>query len=492
MSEKKLWEKLLGDDLKAKGIALIEFIEMCKSDKSKRFAEVAERYYEGRHDIKDSHIFYEDYHGEVREDELSSNIKIAHPFFMEITDQKVQYLLSKGVQIVSENAKLQERLDEFIDEDFQLFMDKIVTGATIKGAEYAYARTGYDDRIEFDISELGQTETLLNDQLEEVAVIRFYRQDAFVEGKKTTIKYAEIYTAEEVTYFVMREDDEYYKLNENVENNPRPYVLAVDDDGQIISRSYGRIPFYRLVNNSQEKSDLYPIKDLIDDYDLMSSFLSSNLQDYDRPIVVVKGYQGDNLMELKQRLKAGVIRAGSPTTGGDVDIRTYNVPYEGRKEKMKMDKEAIYKFGMAFDSSQLGDGNITNIVIKSRYSLLDLKCNKMEPRVRSLIKWCLEFVLADIQRLYGETYSLNDIEVVLERNMIFNENDKADKDLKEAQTLQIVVGSLIAIAPYIDEMTVIDKICEYFELDPDEVKAKIDDEPQALESDEGDPDGGQA
>ena len=228
---------------------------------------------------------------------------------MEITDQKVQYLLSKGVQIVSENAKLQERLDEFIDEDFQLFMDKIVTGATIKGAEYAYARTGYDDRIEFDISELGQTETLLNDQLEEVAVIRFYRQDALVEGKKTTIKYAEIYTAEEVTYFVMREDDEYYKLNENVENNPRPYVLAVDDDGQIISRSYGRIPFYRLVNNSQEKSDLYPIKDLIDDYDLMSSFLSSNLQDYDRPIVVVKGYQGDNLMELKQILKAGVIRA---------------------------------------------------------------------------------------------------------------------------------------------------------------------------------------
>ena len=58
--------------------------------------------------------------------------------------------------------------------------------------------------------------------------------------------------------------------------------------------------------------------------------------------------------------------------------------------------------------------------------------------------------------------------------------------------MQIVVGSLIAIAPYIDEMTVIDKICEYFELDPDEVKAKIDDEPQALESDEGDPDGGQA
>lgn len=486
MEKKKLWQRLLSGSPVEQGKALIDFIDGCRINGAKKYAQVAEAYYEGNHDIKRSTVYWEDKHGNIIEDDFSSNIKISHPFFLEITDQKVQYLLSKGVKFETDNPKLQERLAEFFDEDFQLFMDRIVTGATVKGAEYAYARTGYDDRIEFDVSDFCNTETLLNDQLEEVAVIRYYQQKALIDAKKTTVNYAEIYTPEKVTYFIKLEEDDYYRLNPNVEMNPRPHVLAVEDDKTIISRSYGRIPFYRLSNNIREKSDLYPIKDLIDDYDLMSSFLSSNLQDFDRPIIVVTGYKGDSTEDLKRKIKAtGVVRTGAPHTAGDVNIRTYNVPFEGRKAKMAMDKEAIYKFGMAFDSAQLGDGNVTNVVIKSRYSLLDLKCNKIEPRVRSLIKWCLEFVLADIQRLYGETYSLSDIEVVIERNMIFNENDKADKGLKEAQTILTLINSLVAIAPYIDEESIIDKVCEYFELDPDDVKKRIAEEAEPLDSDEG-------
>jgi hypothetical protein len=69
---------------------------------------------------------------------------------------------------------------------------------------------------------------------------------------------------------------------------------------------------------------------------------------------------------------------------GGIDVITTNIPVEARKAKLDIDKEAIYKFGMGFDSSQTGDGNITNVVIKSRYSLLDLKCNKVEVRLRAI------------------------------------------------------------------------------------------------------------
>lgn len=46
-----------------------------------------------------------------------------------------------------------------------------------------------------------------------------------------------------------------------------------------------------------------PIKGLIDDYDIMQCGLSNNLKDFDTPLYVVKGFQGDNLDELQQNLK---------------------------------------------------------------------------------------------------------------------------------------------------------------------------------------------
>ncbi|HEM6033190.1 TPA: phage portal protein, partial [Streptococcus suis] len=83
---------------------------------------------------------------------------------------------------------------------------------------------------------------------------------------------------------------------------------------------------------------------------------------------------------------------------GGLDVKTVDIPIEARKEKLRIDKEAIYKFGMGFDSSQTGDGNITNVVIKSRYSLLDLKCNKIEVRLRRIIKQMLELIVENINQ----------------------------------------------------------------------------------------------
>ncbi|WP_366151322.1 phage portal protein, partial [Clostridioides difficile] len=50
-------------------------------------------------------------------------------------------------------------------------------------------------------------------------------------------------------------------------------------------------------------NDLQPIKDLIDDYDMMACALSNNLIDFDHPIYAVRGYEGDNLSSLVTNLK---------------------------------------------------------------------------------------------------------------------------------------------------------------------------------------------
>ena len=151
---------------------------------------------------------------------------------------------------------------------------------------------------------------------------------------------------------------------------------------------------------------------------------------------------------------------------------------------------------MAFDSSQIGDGNITNIVIKSRYALLDLKCNKAEPRLRAMIEWMIELILADIQRRYGETYKASEIEVNITRETMVNETDNATIALNEATTKATIIQAIISAAPYIGDESTLKLICEEFELDFDEVQKQIEEqdykEPldDGIDPNEDDPDDG--
>lgn len=477
----KTWEKLISDDLLVQAEGLQEYYKKRKKDTDKKYAAIGQRYYNGQHDILDTEIFYIDQDGKPQKDNISSNIKIPHPFFMEQVDQKVQHLLSSGVQVETEKDDLKERLDEYINEDFDLFINEVVEGASIKGVEFAYCRTNHEDKICFETSDYLQTDSIVDNYRNEVAVVRTYiKQVDNEEGEVTESVFGEIYTQEEVAFFSQNKDGE-FEPDPSKTPNPRPHVVAIaEDDNQLLQRNYGRIPFYRLSNNRSEQSDLVPIKAIIDDYDRNASYLSNDLKDFGSPIFIVYGARGENSEKIKNNLiNRGLLKVDGSPSGNNtqgVEILSHDIPIEARRTKLDIDKEAIYKFGLAFDSSQNDGSNLTNVAIQSRYSLLNLKCNKIEPRVRALIKWCLELILDDIRRRYGETYDINDIEVVLERNTITNENDLAQAELTRNQSKQTIINSLVTVAPYLDSETMIKEICRTLEIDEDEVLGLLDEE----------------
>ena len=50
--------------------------------------------------------------GKLQEDKLQSNIKVSHPFFIELVDQQVQYMLSgEGDFVWSDDEQLQKHLN---------------------------------------------------------------------------------------------------------------------------------------------------------------------------------------------------------------------------------------------------------------------------------------------------------------------------------------------------------------------------------------------
>ena len=432
------------------------------------------QYYKGQHEILNYRLFYYDSNGMLKEDKYRSNIQIPHQFHTELVDQKVQYLLSNPIEVITEDQALQDYLKEYINEDFQEVLQNAIEGASNKGLEYVYAYVDSSNKISFQVADslnvIPVYDELNNYSLK--CIVRYYDTKIQDKDKQVTITKAEVWTDKDVTYYVKDGDSKDFKLDDSVKPNPRPHIVLEDEKAFYNGGSLGYIPFFKLQNNKYEKTDLEPIKALIDDYDLMACSLSNNLQDFQEAIYVVRGYPGDNLDELTTNLKTKKT-IGVDETGG-LDVKTIDIPHEARKVKLDLDKESIYKFGMGFDSSQIGDGNITNVVIKSRYALLDLKCNKAEIRLRKLIRQLLKVIVEDINKRFNKAYNFMDIDINIVRETMVNENDIANNEKLEAEKQGQLIDNILVAATRLDDDTVLKCLCNILELDYEEVKEKLE------------------
>lgn len=440
----------------------------------------AQKYYEGQHDIIDYRLYYYDGDGMLKEDKTKSNIKISHPFFMELVDQLVQYMLSgKDAFVYSSDDSLQKILDrQFNNNDaFKAELHELLTGVSVKGSEYMYMYRDSKDRLRFEVADsLGIAEVRAKDTSDHCDyIVRWYIERIDKDSEK--IRKIEVWDNEKTTFFV-EEGDKGIILDENVSMNPRPHTVYRKGDS-LYSESFGLIPFFRLDNNVKKRSDLYPIKALIDDYDLMSCSLSNNLQDLTEGIYVVKGYNGDNLTELITNMKTK--KAIGVGEEGDVDIKTVAIPYEARKVKMELDEKNIYRFGMGFNSSQIGDGNITNVVIKSRYALLDLKSNKLEMRLRKFIRELVSVFLNDYNMRNQTAYDDEDVKIAFTREIISNGTDNAQIDYLKSQSLLMKIEALNSLSGVLDNDILLKEICDTLEVDYEEVVSKSPQIPQRPE-----------
>lgn len=445
------------------------------SDK-KSFARIGQAYYEGEHDIKNYRLYYYNSDGELVEDKTRSNIKISHPFFTELVDQEVQYMLSgKNGFMKSDIPELQTHLDEYFNdnEDFMSELYEVLTGAVSKGFEYMYAYKNAEDKIAFQCADsLGVVEVRAKDTDDGCEYVIYWYIDRIDKGQKK-IKRIQVWDATQ-TYFYVSTDEGKIELDNSKDINPRPHTLyRKKEGGELYYENFGFIPFFRLDNCQKQFSGLKPIKALIDDYDLMSCGLSNNLQDASEYLVVVKGFQGDNLEELMQNVKTKKHIGVDGEGGGGVDFKTVDVPHEARKVKLELDETNIYRFGMGFNSAQVGDGNITNIVIKSRYALLDLKCNKLEIRLKQFLRKILKVVLEEINQIDGTDYRSKDVYFDFEREIMTNAQDNAQIELTDAQKEQIRINTLLSLEAALGNELVVQNICEVLDIDYDDIKSKL-------------------
>ena len=158
---------------------------------------------------------------------------------------------------------------------------------------------------------------------------------------------------------------------------------------------------------------------------------------------------------------------------GGVEVHTVDIPYDARKVKMDEDEKNIYRFGMGFNSAQVGDGNVTNVVIKSRYALLDLKCNKLEIRLKKFLKSILKIVIDDINRNNDTAYDVSDVWFDFEREVMTNASDNAQIELTDAQKKQTEINTLLSLANVLDDETIIQNICDVMDISYEDIKNRL-------------------
>ena len=451
---------------------ILKFIQEDKVSTKKNLASIGQKYYDADHDIMHYRMFYFNADGKLVEDTTRSNVKISHPFFTELVDQAVQYMLSGENGIIhSDIPELQIRLDEYFDDDFICELNDVLTGTMAKGFEYMYAYMNKDGKLSFECADsLGVVEVREKDTDDGCAYVIYWYVDKLTKENKV-IKRIQVWDENQTTFYVQEEEGKLI-LDESEPINPRPHVVyKKDGDDSIYYENFGFIPFFRLDNNKKQWSGLKPIKDLIDDYDIMSCGLSNNLADFDYPLHVVKGFQGDNLDELQQNLKTKKMIGVDPE--GGVEVHTIDIPYQARQAKMQEDEKNIYRFGMGFNSAQLGDGNVTNVVIKSRYALLDLKCNKLEIRMKQFLKKIVKVVIGEINRIDGTDYQVADVWFDFKREVMTNAQDNAQIELTDAQKQQIQINIILSLQGVLDDETIIQTICEILDIDYEDIKGKL-------------------
>ena len=165
-----------------------KFIDEDRSDDTKRMARKGQRYYDGEHDIKKYRMFYYNADGRLVEDTSRSNIKNCHPFFAELVDQVVQYILSSSDGIFRSNdERLQKELDTYFNhnEDFIAELSDLITDSSAKGFGYLYAYKNSNDRIAFECADcLGVIEVREKDTDDGCAYVIYHYPDRIEKGRK--------------------------------------------------------------------------------------------------------------------------------------------------------------------------------------------------------------------------------------------------------------------------------------------------------------------
>jgi SPP1 family phage portal protein len=415
----------------------------------------AQKYYKNESDILKRERYSLNRKGVKEPNHVLSNKKLNHPFLRKLVRQKVNYLLAKEFSIQADNDKLQEKLSEILTDEFYKLIKNVGTHAIVNGI--AWVQAYYNEEGKVDYKRIPSDEVIPfwsdSDHTKLDAVIRQYKMTVYLpEGGKKTVQKIEYWTRLGVWYYVV--DGMSLKQDPDAEVGKRGHFKIIDrhtnDAGEEVETVdealWDKIPFVPFKYNADELSILALVKNLIDNYDEMTSDTANTIADIPDSIKIIKNYDGQDKDDFMVNLNT--YRCAFVTGDGDIKSLETRIDINAIEGHLKRLRKDIYEAGSGVDTQDENMGNPSGTALKFRYIDLSNDANDMANEFKPAIKQLLWFKLVD-EAINGVDLTEENYDIIFNTDMIINEAEV----IKEAADSAGIISeeTIIANHPWVTD-----------------------------------------
>ena len=404
------------------GLTEIEFLELeiqAWLDSKKRNQMLAgKRYYDGDHDILNKQRQAVDANGNTRTVTGLPNNRIIDNRYAELVDQKASYLLSKPLEVRTEDEKYSKELDNVFNQTFRRRLKNLGVDVLNCGIGYLHP---YISNGELKIKKFNPEQVIpfWADEEHEIldSFLRVYSVITYEGAQQKVIWKVEYYTTEGIRRYIYTENK---KLIPDVEQADANYITI---NGE--SFNWDRVPLVAFKYNNRELPLISRVKCLQDALnELLSNYSDNMTEDIRSTILILEGYEGEDLSEFRRNLIAyGVIKVGTEDRKGDVRTLSIEVNADNYDLIIKLLKKAIIENGHGFDAKDDRMANNPNQMnIRSIYSDIDLDANNMEMEFQASLEQLMWFVKTFLN-INGTDSAKNKVEFIFNRDTPVNESE---------------------------------------------------------------------
>jgi SPP1 family phage portal protein len=358
---------------------------------------------------------YQEYYdrGDIKTRQAENSQEVYTNWFKVLVNQKIDYSLSKPVTVKPDIPM------EFNIEDI---VDKTALNASMDSIGWVQIYINKQNKLDWICRNDSQIIPIYDEYKKYIEKIIYFWIDEESKDKQESekITHVQVWDNTQVTEFNIKDG----KLHGTIstKNHYLEVIKYRDIEEEINPKSFGFVPFIPMFNNKNHETDLEGIDILLDCYNEISTGFINNVRKFQEMVMKLVGYGGQDLDEfMKQLKKYKVIPVDE---NGDFDYVKVDIPVEARKVLMEIIQKNIFILGRGVDpSDDFGGSNITNVLIKSKYANLDMKCSDMEKQIRLFYKQLITIV-----NYYYQILIENEIKFT--RTQIFNETEQIDNCLK--------------------------------------------------------------
>ena len=344
------------------------------------------------------------------------NNQIVDNRYVELVEQKVNYLLAKPVEVKTEDENYGKKLDKIFNNIFRKRMKNL--GIDILNCGIGYLHPYIKEDGTFAIKRFNPEEILpfWKDEEHEIidSFIRIYPVSVYEGKQKKTIQKADYYTKQGIKHYVYENQN----LVPDIEKQEEAYLNINEKPF-----TWSKIPLVAFKYNQHEIPLIKRVKCLQDALNILLSNYSDNMmEDIRSTVLILEGYEGEELATFRKNLLAyGVVKVGTDERKGDVRALRIEVNAANYDLIIKLIKKAIIENGSGFDAKDDRMNNNPNQMnIRSIYSDIDLDANGMELEIQSSLEQLMFFVNTYLN-ITNNTQNENEVQFIFSRDTPINE-----------------------------------------------------------------------